>query len=60
MYRRGESRAGAGSEIPVGLEPVSVRARTNDEVWVVNEVSDSVLDRVAEPRSGGRRPCGAG
>jgi len=30
------------AEIPVGLEPVSVRARSNDEVWVVNEVSDSV------------------
>lgn len=30
------------AEIPVGLEPVSVRARTDDEVWVVNEVSDSV------------------
>lgn len=29
-------------EIPVGLEPVSVNALTNDEVWVVNEVSDSV------------------
>lgn len=29
-------------EIPVGTEPVSVLARTNDEVWVVNEVSDSV------------------
>lgn len=29
-------------EIPVGLEPVSVRARTDDEVWVVNEVSDSI------------------
>ena len=29
-------------EIPVGIEPVSVRARTNDEVWVVNEVSDSI------------------
>lgn len=28
--------------IPVGLEPVTVRARTNDEIWVVNEVSDSV------------------
>ncbi len=31
----------AGS-IPVGLDPVSVRARTNTEVWVVNHVSDSV------------------
>lgn len=30
------------AEIPVGLEPISVRARSNDEVWVVNEVSDSV------------------
>lgn len=29
-------------EIPVGIEPVSVRARTNDEVWVVNHTSDSV------------------
>ncbi len=30
------------AEIPVGLEPVSVNALSNDEVWVVNEVSDSV------------------
>lgn len=30
------------AEIFVGLEPVSVNARDNDEVWVVNEVSDSV------------------
>lgn len=29
-------------EIPIGLEPVSLRARTNDEVWVVSEMSDSV------------------
>ena len=29
-------------EIPVGVEPVSVNPRTNDEVWVVNQVSDSV------------------
>jgi len=29
-------------EIPVGLEPVSVNARTADEVWVVNHLSDSV------------------
>ncbi len=28
--------------IPVGIDPVSVRARTNDEVWVVNSISDSV------------------
>jgi YVTN family beta-propeller protein len=30
------------AEIPVGIDPVSVRARTNGEVWVVNHVSDSV------------------
>jgi DNA-binding beta-propeller fold protein YncE len=30
------------AEIPVGLEPVSVNAWSNDEAWVVNEVSDSV------------------
>ena len=29
-------------EIPVGLEPVSVNPRTDDEVWVVNQESDSV------------------
>lgn len=29
-------------EPPVGLEPVSVKARTNGEAWVVNEVSDTV------------------
>ena len=28
--------------VPVGLEPVAVAARTNDEVWVVNHLSDSV------------------
>ena len=30
------------AEIPVGVEPVSVNPRTANEVWVVNEVSDSV------------------
>src|SRR5689334_7344867 len=30
------------AEIPVGVEPVSVNPRNNDEVWVVNEVSDNV------------------
>lgn len=28
--------------VPVGIDPVTVRARTNDEVWVVNHISDSV------------------
>lgn len=39
------------AEIPVGLEPVSVKARTDNEVWVVNEASDTVsiidLNRLA-------------
>lgn len=28
--------------IPVGIDPVSVRARSNNEVWVVNQISDSI------------------
>ncbi|MGB1310716.1 MAG: Ig-like domain-containing protein [Leucothrix sp.] len=28
--------------VPVGLDPVSVRARSNTEAWVVNHLSDSV------------------
>jgi YVTN family beta-propeller protein len=31
----------AGS-VPVGLDPTSVRARTNAEAWVVNHISDTV------------------
>jgi DNA-binding beta-propeller fold protein YncE len=30
------------TQIPTGLEPVSVRVRTSNEVWVVNELSDSI------------------
>ena len=30
------------ASVPVGLEPVAVAARTQDEVWVVNHLSDSV------------------
>ena len=36
---RGGDSIGA---VPVGLDPVSVRARSNTEAWVVNHVSDSV------------------
>lgn len=35
------SLSAAGS-VPVGLEPVSVRARGNGEAWVVNALSDNV------------------
>jgi DNA-binding beta-propeller fold protein YncE len=30
------------AEVPVGIGPVSVNPRTNDEAWVVNQVSNSV------------------
>ncbi|MBK8229691.1 MAG: hypothetical protein IPK72_03705 [Candidatus Eisenbacteria bacterium] len=29
-------------QVPVGIEPVTVRARSNTEVWVVNHLSDSI------------------
>ncbi|MGB5809628.1 MAG: hypothetical protein WBG86_03805 [Polyangiales bacterium] len=39
------------ASVPVGLEPVSVAVRNNAEVWVVNQVSDSVsiVDVSADP-----------
>lgn len=30
------------ASVPVGLDPVSVRARSNTEAWVVNHLSDSI------------------
>src|SRR5260221_8508526 len=30
------------AEIPVGMEPVSVAARSNNEAWVVNNLSDDI------------------
>src|SRR5580658_11266424 len=30
------------ANIPVGIEPVSVNPYTDDEAWVVNQVSDSI------------------
>ena len=30
------------ASVPVGMEPVTVAARTNTEVWVVNHLSDSI------------------
>ena len=37
--------------IPVGMEPVSVAARSNTEIWVVNHLSDniSIVDLSASP-----------
>src|SRR3954451_15954057 len=39
------------ASIPVGLEPVAVAARNDDEIWVVNHLSDSVS--VVELTQGG-------
>src|SRR5262249_2283012 len=39
------------ASIMVGLEPVAVAARSDDEIWVVNHLSDSVS--VVELTSGG-------
>ncbi|MFO0839981.1 MAG: dockerin type I domain-containing protein [Phycisphaerae bacterium] len=59
---RGGIPESAGS-VPVGLDPVSVRARSETEVWVVNHVSDSisVVDlatrRVVRTLPVGDEPC---
>ncbi len=39
------------TSVPVGMEPVAVAAHSNDEVWVVNHLSDSVsvVDLSATP-----------
>ncbi len=39
------------ASVPVGMEPVAVAARNDDEVWVVNHLSDSVsiVDVAANP-----------
>lgn len=51
------------ASIPVGLDPVTVRARTATEAWVVNHVSDtvSIVDlttlNVVKTLSTGDEPC---
>jgi hypothetical protein len=42
ITEQGLSHGGHSASVPVGLDPVSVRARTNDEAWVVNRISDSI------------------
>lgn len=50
-------------EVPVGLDPVSVCARSDSEAWVVNHVSDSVSivdlpsQRVTATLAVGDEPC---
>jgi len=42
IFRVTDSGLTPYSSVTVGLEPVSVAVRSNDEVWVVNHLSDSV------------------
>jgi hypothetical protein len=42
IYDVGAAGLVHAASVPVGMEPVSVAARNNDEVWVVNFLSDSV------------------
>jgi DNA-binding beta-propeller fold protein YncE len=42
ITEHGLSHGGHLAAVPVGLDPVSVRARTNDEAWVVNRISNSI------------------
>ncbi|NMO20594.1 hypothetical protein HPC49_42050 [Pyxidicoccus fallax] len=42
VFQVAESGLTHRASIPVGLEPVAVAARSNDEVWVVNHLSDSI------------------
>jgi len=51
MYDLDASGLSFVEAVPVGLEPVAVAARSNDEVWVVNHLSDSisVVDVGADP-----------
>lgn len=50
------------AQIPVGIEPVTVRARGNDEIWVVSPISDTVsrvdlaLGAVSHTITVGERP----
>jgi DNA-binding beta-propeller fold protein YncE len=42
IFRVNNGKLTSVGSVSVGLEPVAVAARTNDEVWVVNHLSDSV------------------
>ncbi|HEV8577489.1 MAG TPA: hypothetical protein VGX68_00285 [Thermoanaerobaculia bacterium] len=42
VFRVKNNRLEPAASIPVGLEPVAVAARSDDEVWVVNHLSDSI------------------
>ena len=42
IFRVGPHGLEPSGSVSVGLEPIAVAARSNDEVWVVNHLSDSV------------------
>ncbi len=42
VWRLTGNQLTAIASIPVGMDPVTVRARSNNEVWVVNHISDSI------------------
>ena len=42
IFNIGPGGLSHGASVAVGMEPVAVAARTNDEIWVVNHLSDSV------------------
>ncbi len=53
IFRVKKSGLSLVSSVPVGLEPVAVAARSDDEVWVVNHLSDSVsVVDVSDPTHG--------
>jgi DNA-binding beta-propeller fold protein YncE len=53
VFKVGQHGLDHRGSVPVGLEPVAVAARSDEEVWVVNHLSDSVS--VVELSHGGRR-----
>ncbi len=60
IFRVEANRLQLKASVPVGLEPVAVAARGDDEVWVVNHLSDSVsVVDVRDPAKGARRPHAA-
>lgn len=52
IYRVEDARLRLASSVAVGLQPVSVRVRNAQEVWVVNHLSDnvSVVDLSGRPK----------
>ena len=54
IFRIEGDRIRPAGSVSVGLEPVAVAVRSDDEVWVVNHLSDSVsIVRVGESCEGG-------